>query len=1806
MNELEKQKQMSEEDKVQETSKRLAEGFLALADLLQDNLLVSRECVLTAFSVHPTWPCMERIENLAISCGALNSKQDSDETKNKYKPSVENNDSIMQLNNISDKTNSLKEVPPLDTGQGTNTSKQSVFSNTELSKVLVPQTLGLSEQLCDDLAVIMSGPRYQYLSWVLDWPELKTACHGYLVNSERKVVKELKYLNIDYNQFKDWPDDSFNRYGGIEKGYEQYTEDEENSNTESDYMSYDQGYNDSDSSITAGRRRRKVRKLYSSDSDYEIHNRKTDNSSDIDTASQDADSLGSDGLQPAFGTPKSNISPPRPEPISPFTILMNSRNEPNRKLLSIFNHRDRNEGQPHMFDNTGSLIHSFLLPEKRASDPKTLKTLRMFRSNKKRDRDVDNKLSKSSKKAEGSLKLSDGKVIKLPLTPSMNPRVLLDRQDCNNLESKYMQKKNNIVKQDNKDTECLHKFPPKISEANMNPRVILDRYDDLYSIYKTNQNINNKKQHTLYSDKEKKSRTLEVLADVPGLNSLEMIRPSVVQPTVQVVQVTTNLQNTQQIRPAKSQNATSATTSSLITSTPVTAHIQRVGHVPQAEKLPEDSQENQSPGSSQSSTESRISIVSPDSGHATQSETTSPITQATKPPNSQSTPTLVNILSQQIIRPAQASTPTSRNSTLINILSQQIIKPPMTQLPQKIFNVATSSVENVVNVSEVRVGSNEPQNTVITTTAPSVATTVAQLQLQNSIKLVSTTQAQPVAFQHIINAQGKNNNQVLKNVNLVTNSTNAVDATRLVQFLCKTDGKVVHLTPYPNANIKLQTIDPTKLIKTTTVISKPTTTQPQASRSSIPSPVRSSYEENFSKFIQTNTRSIPVKTIQGEFSSADELVNSLPKFQQAFGKAGYQTTNATIDPSVEVATTCSTSLTTSVSTSDTNTSKTATALIAKSVNTTTAVTAKPIMSSKSAMSPLGVQTIQGSVIYTRQVPVSLAISSSEQINLIPATSVAQAAVSRNVLRLAPGEQINVSKDNVIMRNKMNQLLAAALQSNVPNRSSAVVSTITTTLSTVASTSVVTSTVASTYTSRKSNEAEICDVDSSSNDSNCVTSTVTNATPTLVTPMRITLPMMQRTPGPNGMQTTRIVRPILQIPQSMIRGSAGIRQQVLLATATPVAMTGVVTCAPQQHATPVEENIMTNIEPAGQPVSSTTLEQLREFDLVLEQVKERSTTVQPTPVQNKIQVVKPSTSTNTDLQEVISNVSVTYMNPNQITQKVTSCASVVVVTSYCNVQPAASPALSVTSQSSSSPCVTPAPSSSGKTVPKTSAKSPKSKTVKTTAHTSKTSPIPKPQQKPQEDEQTTQRIFDILAEYAEQLRNSPDLNNKPAPRRRSNPPTNPSQNSKRKKCSSSKKTVSVGQCNSVASELSPGTDDPRTMGSEDSCGIVQLSVQNSPQETTVTDDHQSSQCSSDFSNVRSQQAESSESSTVESQLPQPGRQFIFTDSNTNQSRNVIIADSAVSETLVGKLSNTAAVIVPANYIVPMVKGGQQIAVVSGSSKILATVPARSGSNMLLFQSFVNQSRKPISTQGGIKTVKYSTVQPLQGQIIGGVNTQTPVVLSPSTETVTLTHPLSFKKIGDKTSIITTDKAASGESIITTTNIQPSSTVTSQKCNVILASGSVADMNRLNVIAESSSSPADHTEIEEDDKDKSMKQTEQCVKILPVSDSVTTENESVKIVDNVQTNTLIQSPSFSINFISKESSTVPVFSQIVAQSPSTDKDSLKTKMSETENKPQHSIIRTIIDNTNSEKIVSTTSSAFTRMDCSPTVDHYSKSK
>ncbi|XP_058795476.1 uncharacterized protein LOC131666651 [Phymastichus coffea] len=488
---------------------------------------------------------------------------------------------------------------------------------------------------------------------------------------------------------------------------------------------------------------------------------------------------------------------------------------------------------------------------------------------------------------------------------------------------------------------------------------------------------------------------------------------------------------------------------------------------------------------------------------------------------------------------------------------------------------------------------------------------------------------------------------------------------------------------------------------------------------------------------------------------------------------------------------------------------------------------------------------------------------------------------------------------------------------------------------------------------------------------------------------------------------------------------------------------------QQQQQQQPQQINSTMEIPNQASSSTLREQLREFDSVLEQVKQRSTgqssSTDTTTIQTQTQTQTAQTaqiaatgvkqtqqvsvgaltqqllmssqspssavefpsngSTLTFQQQDVYQQKVALMYTNKSSSSSTpNSTPVVVVTSYC--QPAASPALSVTSQSSSSPCVTPAPTpvlSTGKTPPQSSSKSSKKsttpKSVKVSAQTAaKQAPIPKPQQKPQEDPETTQRIYAILGQYAEQLRNSPDLNNKPAPRRRSNPPTNPNQSSKRKKSGSSKSKG--GTSGQQTSEPSPSADDMnRTMGSsEDSSGggggagsisgngSSLMHIQDSPagysasEETLVSSNNNSQSGNNDSASLSNITETKPTTVTSDSNDSLEGnvkrRNLIFTEPNSGQARAVIVQEApnvgeTISSVTGGKVTTGTAVLVSGtNFMLPMnfVKSGQQITVVSGGSKLLAAVPAvrttgnASGvSNAFVLQSLLSQANKVIQQQ-----------------------------------------------------------------------------------------------------------------------------------------------------------------------------------------------------------------------------------------------------
>lgn len=205
----------------------------------------------------------------------------------------------------------------------------------------------------------------------------------------------------------------------------------------------------------------------------------------------------------------------------------------------------------------------------------------------------------------------------------------------------------------------------------------------------------------------------------------------------------------------------------------------------------------------------------------------------------------------------------------------------------------------------------------------------------------------------------------------------------------------------------------------------------------------------------------------------------------------------------------------------------------------------------------------------------------------------------------------------------------------------------------------------------------------------------------------------------------------------------------------------------------------------EPDKRNLVDQLREFDMVMEQIKEGRNTNEPTDklVLNNLngilnQHITDSQTKSTGLPQKINVAIIKKSNPAKAmgAQKTVDLADTkrntstsVVVVSNANVATSKSSRLTIEPQQE----VITAKSNTDSSIIQTTLEnvtgvkinSANLKTVQSPS--SNQNAAAKHPQKSQEDEHTVQRIYDILAQYAEQISSSPDLNNKPAPRRRSN-------------------------------------------------------------------------------------------------------------------------------------------------------------------------------------------------------------------------------------------------------------------------------------------------------------------------------------------------------------------------------------------------------------------------------------------------------
>lgn len=153
--------------------KMLVQRYLKIANQLEDILSVSRECILTAFSLMPSDDLFAKIQKLAIKSGKLVTEHPINIPEN-------------SCNNLMDiKTINSSKRGRRGKSKDCKYDQKSNLGNKEDSYLKIHNDLGnlpdpLSTVLIDDLIAVIKEPRFWKLNWNLEWSKLKINCEKYL------------------------------------------------------------------------------------------------------------------------------------------------------------------------------------------------------------------------------------------------------------------------------------------------------------------------------------------------------------------------------------------------------------------------------------------------------------------------------------------------------------------------------------------------------------------------------------------------------------------------------------------------------------------------------------------------------------------------------------------------------------------------------------------------------------------------------------------------------------------------------------------------------------------------------------------------------------------------------------------------------------------------------------------------------------------------------------------------------------------------------------------------------------------------------------------------------------------------------------------------------------------------------------------------------------------------------------------------------------------------------------------------------------------------------------------------------------------------------------------------------------------------------------------------------------------------------------------------------------------------------------------------------------------------------------------
>lgn len=215
--------------------KQTSQRYLFLADILHNSPKLEQECILTAFSMNPTYECYQFVCELAERNQATTSETTipCDDCQAPA-PSPLSSQSLEPAG-PSTPNESIDALHSMTTADALLNSKN--YDELRAPNHLLDSLTNLSVGARSDLVCLLTLPRIKNLSWLVQWPKLKRECEELLEEEKKRQIVEkstatandkLKFIKLNYEDYKDFTP---HEYPGVETGYEIYIADSDSSDS---------------------------------------------------------------------------------------------------------------------------------------------------------------------------------------------------------------------------------------------------------------------------------------------------------------------------------------------------------------------------------------------------------------------------------------------------------------------------------------------------------------------------------------------------------------------------------------------------------------------------------------------------------------------------------------------------------------------------------------------------------------------------------------------------------------------------------------------------------------------------------------------------------------------------------------------------------------------------------------------------------------------------------------------------------------------------------------------------------------------------------------------------------------------------------------------------------------------------------------------------------------------------------------------------------------------------------------------------------------------------------------------------------------------------------------------------------------------------------------------------------------------------------------------------------------------------------------------------------------------------------------